>query len=233
MPRTSTPLISLAGVSRVYPGPPPLAALHPIDLIVLPGQYLGIMGPSGSGKSTLLNLIGLLDRPSEGRVEIAGQDMSAASERARTAIRAHQIGFVFQSFHLLPYRTATENVELAQIYSGTPRRSRRGLAREALSRVGLAHRADALPTELSGGERQRVAVARALVNRPALLLCDEPTGNLDSVTTGHLLDLFDELHDDGVTLLVITHNAQVADRARRQVTIRDGRLSERQPGWDV
>ena len=220
------PVISLASVSYVYPGPPPVPALHPVDLSVHAGEYVGITGPSGSGKSTLLNLIGLLDRPTRGRIDIDGLDMAAASETDRTAVRAHRIGFVFQSFHLLPHRTATENIMLAQIYAGVPRRRRAGAAREVLMRVGLGHRADALPTELSGGERQRIAVARALVNRPALLLCDEPTGNLDTGTTDELLGLFDELHHDGVTLLVITHNLSVVRRAQRRVTIRDGRLSQ-------
>ena len=220
------PVISLASVSYVYPGPPPVTALHPVDLSVYAGEYVGITGPSGSGKSTLLNLIGLLDRPTGGRIDIDGLDMAAASETDRTSVRAHRIGFVFQSFHLLAHRTATENIMLAQIYAGVPRRRRAGAAREVLMRVGLGHRAEALPTELSGGERQRIAVARALVNRPALLLCDEPTGNLDTGTTDELLGLFDELHHDGVTLLVITHNLSVARRAQRRVTIRDGRLSQ-------
>ena len=186
----------------------------------------GSIGGGCSGKSTLLNLIGLLDRPTDGRIEIAGADLTDASEGDRTGVRAHQIGFVFQSFHLLPHRTAAENVMLAQVYAGLPRRQRLGIALDTLSRVGLRHRAGALPTELSGGERQRIAVARALVGHPELLLCDEPTGNLDSVTTSELLGLFDELHDGGVTLLVITHHERVAERADRQIAIRDGRLTE-------
>ncbi len=220
------PVISMTSVRYDYPGPPPVTALQPLDLTVRGGDYLTIMGPSGSGKSTLLNLIGMLDRPTEGRIEIAGTDMARASDRDRTAVRARLIGFVFQAYHLLPHRTATENVMLAQVYAGVPRRQRTGRARDALSAVGLGHRLDVLPTAMSGGERQRVALARALVNEPALLLCDEPTGNLDSVTTDELLDLFDDLHRQGVTLLIITHNPVVAERATRRITIRDGRLSQ-------
>jgi putative ABC transport system ATP-binding protein len=220
------PVISLRSVSYTYPGPPPVEALKPIDLVIRRGEHAALSGPSGSGKSTLLNLLGLLDRPTRGRIEIDGQDMATASERDRTAVRARRIGFIFQSFHLLPHRTATENVMLAQIYAGVPRRFRIGRATEALVQVGLRHRLDAVPTAMSGGERQRVAIARALVNHPALLLCDEPTGNLDSATTDELLDLLGRLHQDGMTMLVVTHNPAVAARAERQITIRDGQLTE-------
>jgi putative ABC transport system ATP-binding protein len=220
------PVIALQEVARTYPGPPPVHALHPTDLTVRPGEYLAVVGPSGSGKSTLLNLAGLLDRPTEGRYELDGIDVATLAERDRTALRAGRIGFVFQAFHLLPYRTATENVMLAQLYRAIPRSRRRTAAVEALRRVGLSHRRDALPTTLSGGERQRVAIARAVVNQPSLLLCDEPTGNLDSDTAGTVLDLLDELCAAGMTLVVITHDANVAARAQRIVAIRDGRLSE-------
>jgi putative ABC transport system ATP-binding protein len=158
-------------------------ALKPLDLVINRGEHVAVTGPSGSGKSTLLNLVGLLDRPTEGVIEIDGMDVGAAPERDRAAVRAHRIGFVFQAFHLLPHRTAAENVMLAQVYADLPRRRRFGAAMAALGQVGLAHRANALPTALSGGERQRVAIARALVNNPSLLLCDEPTGNLDTATT--------------------------------------------------
>ena len=218
------PVIRLSGVGYTYQGPPPVRALLPMDLAIFSGEHVAIMGPSGSGKSTLLNLIGLLDRPTAGRIEINGMDMGAASERTRAAVRAREIGFVFQAFHLLPHRTAVENVMLAQIYSDVPRHRRRAEAEAALAQVGLARRAYALPTALSGGERQRVAIARALVNRPSLLLCDEPTGNLDSATTGEIADLLAALHDGGATLLVITHNPIVAGRAARRIAIRDGRL---------
>jgi putative ABC transport system ATP-binding protein len=218
------PVIRLSGVGYTYQGPPPVQALLPMDLAIFGGEHVAVMGPSGSGKSTLLNLIGLLDRPTAGRIEMNGTDMGAASERTRAAVRAREIGFVFQAFHLLPHRTAVENVMLAQIYADIPRHRRREKAEAALAQVGLARRAYALPTALSGGERQRVAIARALVNRPSLLLCDEPTGNLDSATTSEIADLLAALHDGGATLVVITHNPAVAGRAARRIAIRDGRL---------
>jgi putative ABC transport system ATP-binding protein len=218
------PVIRLSGLAYTYPGPPPVRALKTMDLVIRRGEHVAITGPSGSGKSTLLNLVGLLDRPTAGAIEIDGLDVGRAPERRRAAVRARRIGFVFQAFHLLPHRTAVENVMLAQIYADVPRRRRRGAAMTALAQVGLDHRADALPTALSGGERQRVAIARALVNHPSLLLCDEPTGNLDSTTTAELSDLLDSLHREGATLLVITHNPAVADRAQRRIAIRDGYL---------
>jgi putative ABC transport system ATP-binding protein len=202
-----------------------VAALHPTDLEVARGEHVSVVGPSGSGKSTFLNLTGLLDRPSTGVYEIDGIDTGALNEADRTSIRGQRIGFVFQAFHLLPYRSATENVMLAQLYSHVPRRLRRSAAVEALEQVGLAHRADALPSQLSGGERQRVAIARALVNRPSLLLCDEPTGNLDSATAASVLGLLGELHSAGLTMMIITHDANVAARGQRTLTIRDGHLS--------
>jgi putative ABC transport system ATP-binding protein len=216
----------MSSVAYTYRGPPPVRALRPLDLVINRGEHVAVTGPSGSGKSTLLNLVGLLDRPTEGTLEIDGLDMGAAPERDRAAVRAHRIGFVFQSFHLLPHRTAAENVMLAQVYADLPRRRRFGAAVAALGQVGLAHRANALPTALSGGERQRVAIARALVNNPSLLLCDEPTGNLDTVTTEELTDLLGSLHQAGATLLVITHNPAVAAQAQRRITIADGHLEE-------
>jgi putative ABC transport system ATP-binding protein len=222
----SPPVIQLSSVAYTYPGPPPVRALKPMNLMIRPGEHVAITGPSGSGKSTLLNLVGLLDRPTEGTIKIDGIDVGAASERRRAAVRARRIGFVFQSFHLLPHRTAVENVMLAQVYADVPRRVRVGHAMAALTQVGLDHRADALPTALSGGERQRVAIARALVNHPSLLLCDEPTGNLDTATTDELSDLLAGLQAEGATLLVITHNPAVAARAQRRITIRDGHLIE-------
>ena len=218
------PVIKLSSVAYTYRGPPPVRALKPLNLVIQRGEHVAVTGPSGSGKSTLLNLVGLLDRPTEGTIEIDGMDVGAAPERDRAAVRAHRIGFVFQSFHLLPHRTAVENVMLAQVYADLPRRGRLGAAMEALTEVGLAERANALPTALSGGERQRVAIARALVNRPSLLLCDEPTGNLDTTTTEELTELLGSLHAAGATLLVITHNPVVAARAERRVTISDGVL---------
>jgi putative ABC transport system ATP-binding protein len=227
---TDTPVIRMSSVAFTYQGPPPVRALSPLDLEIWRGEHVAITGPSGSGKSTLLNLVGLLDRPTEGVIEIDGIDVGHASERRRAAVRARRIGFVFQSFHLLPHRTAAENVMLAQVYADVPRRRRPAAAITALAQVGLEHRAHALPTALSGGERQRVAIARALVNRPSLLLCDEPTGNLDTVTTSELSDLLARLCQEGATLLVITHNPAVADRAQRRITIRDGRLVEQSNG---
>jgi putative ABC transport system ATP-binding protein len=219
------PVIALQGVAKSYPGPPLVEALQPVDLAVPRGDYLAIVGPSGSGKSTLLNLVGLLDRPTSGRYELSGTDTAALGESERTALRGRRIGFVFQSFHLIPYRTATENVALAQLYVTSRRGERTAAARAALRRVGLGHRLDALPTTMSGGERQRVAIARALVNTPDLILCDEPTGNLDSTTAASVMDLIEELHADGVTVVVITHDPTVAARAQRRVTIHDGHLT--------
>lgn len=227
------PLVMLDGVTFRYPGPPPVLAVRSVTFRVVVGEHIALTGASGSGKSTLLNLMGLLDRPFSGRVLIDGTDLSAAPEPDRAAVRASHIGFVFQSFHLLPNRTAAENVMLGQVYAGVPRPRRLGLAMDALGCVGLAHRAWALPTQLSGGERQRVAVARAIVNRPALLLCDEPTGNLDSASTAQLLDLVGELHADGMTVVTVTHNPVVAARADRRVSIRDGVLTgAAKPGGD-
>jgi len=220
------PVIALRGMGRTYPGPPPVRALLPCDLAIAKGEYVAVVGPSGSGKSTFLNVVGLLDRPSEGTYELDGIDVAGLREAQRTALRGRRIGFVFQSFHLLPHRTATENVMLAYLYHGQAGRAgRRAAAVDALDRVGLAHRRDAVPGRMSGGERQRVAIARALANRPSLVLCDEPTGNLDSATAGSVLALLDELHADGMTIVMITHDPTVAERADRTVTIRDGVLN--------
>ncbi|MFJ2579877.1 ABC transporter ATP-binding protein [Kitasatospora aureofaciens] len=225
-PPGTPPVIALAGVGRTHPGRPPVVALHPSDLTVQHGEYLAVTGPSGSGKSTLLHLLGLLDTPTTGRYELDGIDTGSLRDRDRSTLRGRRIGFVFQSFHLLPHRTAEENVVLAQLYNRTPPRTRRTAALEALRLVGLGHRTDALPGTMSGGERQRVAIARALVNGPSLLLCDEPTGNLDSASAEAVLDRFDALHAQGFTLVVITHDPAVAARAERRVAIRDGVLSE-------
>ncbi|THV28086.1 ABC transporter ATP-binding protein [Glycomyces paridis] len=209
-----------------YPGPPPVEALKPVELRVDDGEYVAIVGPSGSGKSTLLNLLGLLDAPTAGTYWFDGHDTSTMKEAKRTQLRADKIGFIFQAFHLMAHRTATENVAMALVYQGIPRRKRRQIAREKLELVGLSHRLDALPTTLSGGERQRVAIARALAAEPSLLLCDEPTGNLDSKTADAILATLDELHSQGLTILMITHDHDVAERAERAVTIRDGQLRE-------
>ncbi|GCE75816.1 ABC transporter ATP-binding protein [Cellulomonas biazotea] len=221
-----SPVIELRAVERVFPADPPVHALHPTDLLVEAGEYVSIIGPSGSGKSSLLNLLGLLDRPTAGEYLLDGVPTAGIPEGRRAALRAGHIGFVFQSFHLMPHRTVLENVLLATLYSGVPRAQRHDRAMAALERVGLAHRVGFLPTVLSGGERQRAAVARAVVAQPRLLLADEPTGNLDSESTSSVLELFDELHRDGLTLLVITHDADVSVRAERRVRIADGRLQE-------
>jgi putative ABC transport system ATP-binding protein len=218
-------MLEFRGVAMTYPGPPPLDALKPCDLTVQHGEYVTVVGPSGSGKSTFLNVAGLLEAPTSGQYLIDGIDCTAVPDVTRTALRASLIGFVFQAFHLMPQRTVRENVELSMIYNRTPRTARRTRADAALKRVGLAHRMDALPVTLSGGERQRVAIARALAAEPAVLLCDEPTGNLDTATTASILETLDRLHQDGMTLIVITHDPQVAERGRRSVIIRDGVLS--------
>ena len=226
VPEDTDPVLEFRGVGRTYPGPPPVTALRAATLSVRRGDYVTVSGPSGSGKSTFLNIAGLLDTPTEGAYVLGGVDVSRLTDARRTALRGRRIGFVFQSFHLMPHRTALENVELGMVYAGVPRRERAERATQALCQVGLGHRLGALPSRLSGGERQRVAIARALAVRPALLLCDEPTGNLDSATAEAVLGLLDELNDQGMTLVVITHDPAVADRGSRRVTVRDGVLSE-------
>jgi putative ABC transport system ATP-binding protein len=221
------PVIELKGLARTYPGPPPVPALRPAELVIEAGDYVAVTGPSGSGKSTLLHLLGLLDTPTGGRYLLDGLDTSALSDKDRSALRGRRIGIVFQAFHLLPYRTALENVLVAQLYNQTPRAGRLAAAADALDQVGMGYRLDALPTTLSGGESQRVAIARALVNQPSLLLCDEPTGNLDSRNAAALMDLLDQLSAAGFTIVVITHDAKVAAHAGRTVAISDGLLSER------
>jgi len=223
----TAPVIELRGLARTYPGAPPVHALRPADLVIEAGDYVAVTGPSGSGKSTLLHLLGLLDAPTAGSYLLDGLDTSALSDRDRSALRGRRIGIVFQAFHLLPHRTALENVLLAELYNQTPRSARLEAAAGALGEVGLGHRLDALPTTLSGGESQRVAIARALVNRPSLVLCDEPTGNLDSRNAAALMELLDQLNADGLTIVVITHDAGVAAHAGRTVAISDGSLSER------
>ena len=219
------PVVELRGVSRTYGTDPPVQALRGVDLAIYTGDWVAIVGPSGSGKSTLLNILGCLDRPTAGSYVIDGIDASGLSEDERASLRAQSIGFVFQTFHLLGHRTALENVMLADIYAAGDRSNRAARARAALERVGIGHRQDFLPTKLSGGEQQRVAIARALLGSPRLLLCDEPTGNLDTANTESVLSLFDELANDGLTFGVITHVEDVAARARRAVRIVAGRLT--------
>ena len=227
----AAPVVELRDVWRTFPADPPVPALRGVSLRVDRGDYVSVAGPSGSGKSTLLHILGALDRPTSGIYLLDGIDVGGLPDRARAALRGRRIGFVFQSFHLLAHRSALENVMLAELYTGSDRKGCRPRAEVALERVGLSHRRDFLPTRLSGGERQRVAIARALVARPSLLLCDEPTGNLDSRTTDSILSLFDELRDDGLTLVVITHDERVSARAERTIRIVDGALVDtvRQP----
>lgn len=218
-------VVDLRDVSRTFPGTPPVEALRSANLAIEQGEYLAIVGPSGSGKSTMLHLLGLLDTPTDGTYYLDGIDTGALSERERAGMRSARIGFVFQSFHLLAHRTTVENVMLAEVYRPHSAKGRKERAVEALEQVGLGHRLDAFPTTLSGGERQRVAIARALVSKPSLLLADEPTGNLDTNTGNQILSLFESLHASGLTLAVITHDGEVAERAQRQVRIRDGELN--------
>lgn len=233
-PRPTVPIVELRAVSHTYPGSPPVVALDDCHLRIDRGDWVSVQGPSGSGKSTLLNVLGLMDRPSSGRYILAGDDTSDLPERERTVLRARRLGFIFQSFHLLPRRTATENVVLALMYSRFPRRKRVRQAEEMLGSVGLGGLGDRLPSELSGGQQQRVAIARALAVEPDLLLCDEPTGNLDQRTSVEILGLLGRLHGEGRTLVLITHDPAAAASAGRRCTIVDGRLDERgQTGLDA
>jgi putative ABC transport system ATP-binding protein len=219
------PVVELVDVWRSYDTDPPVHALRGVGLRVCPGDHVAIVGPSGSGKSTLLHVLGCLDRPTRGTYRLDGIDVATLADRELTALRGTRIGFVFQAFHLLAHRTVVENVMLGELYTGGSRSGRRDRALEALGRVGLSHRVDFLPTKLSGGERQRVAIARALVGQPSLLLADEPTGNLDTRNTDAILGLFDDLREEGLTLVVITHDDHVSEHAQRVVRIVDGELT--------
>jgi len=224
---SATHLIEMRELTRVYQlGPQEIYALRGVNLTIDPGEYVAIMGPSGSGKSTLMNIIGCLDTPSAGRYFLDGIAVETMNDDELAAVRNKKIGFVFQTFNLLARTTALQNVELPLIYAKIPRAERREMAEEALKAVGLGERMNHQPNELSGGQRQRVAIARALVNKPSLLLADEPTGNLDSQTGREILDLFRELSDRGNSIIMVTHEDDVAREARRVVHIRDGKIAD-------
>jgi putative ABC transport system ATP-binding protein len=217
-------MISLRGICRTYEvGGRPVHALRDLDLEIAAGEYVSIMGPSGSGKSTLLNLIGCLDRPTSGSYSLDGQETSSLTETDLSRVRRHKIGFVFQFFHLVPRLTAAENVELPMVFAGMEPRERRERIERALGAVGLTDRMHHRPDQLSGGERQRVAVARAVVMEPAILLADEPTGNLDTTSGDEIVQLLESMNAGGLTLLVVTHDPAIGGRARRRIRLADGR----------
>jgi putative ABC transport system ATP-binding protein len=217
-----TPVVALERASKTYPGG--VRALQEVSMTIRRGEMVAIVGPSGSGKSTLMHLMGTLDRPTSGHVRLLGHDVAALPDQRLSAVRAHWVGFVFQKFYLTAHLSALDNVSTGLLYDGTPPRRRRLAAREALERVGLGHRLEHRPYELSGGEQQRVAVARAIAGRPVLLLADEPTGNLDSASSTAIVDILTDLHREGSTIAVITHNPDLAAAMPRRVEILDGQI---------
>jgi putative ABC transport system ATP-binding protein len=220
----SRTVLELARVSKTYPSLPPVTALRQVSLTVSAGELVAVVGPSGSGKTTLLHVMGSLDRPSDGTVRITGLDLAGLPDRQLAALRAGRVGFVFQQFFLAEHATVLDNVSDGLLYAGVPLKQRRERAAEALAAVGLRDRLHARPTQISGGQRQRVAIARALIGQPAIVLADEPTGNLDQGTGQALLELLDELHAAGTTIVVITHDERIAVRMPRRVAMLDGRI---------
>ncbi len=227
-------MIELERVFRTYVmGGQPLHALNDVSETIEAGDYIALMGPSGSGKSTLLNIVGCLDRPTSGTYRLDAEDVGALSEAEVSRIRQHKIGFVFQTFHLVPRLTAAENVAFPMIFAGVPREERRKRVELALAAVGLSDRLDHRPSELSGGERQRVAIARSTVMRPRVLLADEPTGNLDSASGRQVMDVLEGMNAEGLTLIVVTHDPNIARRAKRVVVMADGHIVQRLRGADL
>lgn len=218
-------MIEISGIQRTFIlGDSAVHALENINLHIDSGEYLSVMGPSGSGKSTLLNMLGLLDRPDEGRYFLNGVDTQSLDENARARLRREQIGFVFQSYHLIPRLSARENVEMPLMLAGIPAKKRRASVDDILEKLGIAHRAHHLPNQLSGGERQRVAIGRSIIMQPTIILADEPTGNLDSRSGAEVTEILESLNRDGITLLVVTHDNSMGERARRRVRMIDGTI---------
>ena len=220
-------IVTLTGVKKLYKmGSEIVAALNGVDLRIDEGEFVALMGPSGSGKSTLMNILGCLDRPTEGSYKLLEQEVSGLNDDQLAAIRNKTIGFVFQNFNLLPKLTSLENVALPAVYAGLNSSNRMKLAMEALEKVSLADRAEHLPSELSGGQRQRVAIARAIAMRPSIIMADEPTGNLDTKSTGEIMGIFKDLHSNGSTIILVTHEPDIAQAAARQILVKDGKITK-------